>query len=208
MQQGGGSHDPRKASRSGFVSPRTSEPGPDTSRYRIVGLRFEAVADTTCSCCGEAVADTVQLQSRRDIKICHRCLDWLPAQRTKQVAAHSSGWRVAGFEPIFAVSDLPRSIEHYMRLGFETSKHDDTYTYAFAHRDRDLTIHLTQADRDTALGTGSLYIHVDDADQVANAWRKAGLTVNGPDDYDYGKREGSHTDPDGNLIPFGAPLHR
>jgi hypothetical protein len=27
----------------------------------------------------------------------------------------------------------------------------------------------------------------------------------GPADYDYGKREGSHTDPDGNLIRFGSP---
>jgi hypothetical protein len=34
------------------------------------------------------------------------------------------------------------------------------------------------------------------------------LEVTGPDDLDYGKREGSHTDPDGNLIRFGSPLAR
>jgi hypothetical protein len=28
----------------------------------------------------------------------------------------------------------------------------------------------------------------------------------GPEDYDYGKREGSHIDPDGNKIRFGSPL--
>jgi hypothetical protein len=28
----------------------------------------------------------------------------------------------------------------------------------------------------------------------------------GAQDFDYGKREGSHTDPDGNLIRFGSPL--
>jgi uncharacterized glyoxalase superfamily protein PhnB len=53
-----------------------------------------------------------------------------------------------------------------------------------------------------------LYLHCDDADELADAWRKAGLEVPGPEDYDYGKREGTHTDPDGNLIRFGSPIHR
>jgi uncharacterized glyoxalase superfamily protein PhnB len=51
-----------------------------------------------------------------------------------------------------------------------------------------------------------LYLHVDDADQLAAEWRKAGVPVTGPQDYDYGKREGSHLDPDGNKIRFGSPL--
>jgi hypothetical protein len=34
------------------------------------------------------------------------------------------------------------------------------------------------------------------------------VDVVGPDDYDYGKREGSHVDPDGNLLRFGSPLRR
>jgi uncharacterized glyoxalase superfamily protein PhnB len=53
--------------------------------------------------------------------------------------------------------------------------------------------------------TGSLYIHCDDANELADEWRKAGLDVTGPKDEEYGKREGSHTDPDGNLIRFGSP---
>jgi catechol 2,3-dioxygenase-like lactoylglutathione lyase family enzyme len=113
---------------------------------------------------------------------------------------------VAGFEPIFVVSDVTRSIDHYTRLGFETSRHDDTY--AFAHRDRDLTIHLAQAEADTTPGAGLLYLHVDDADQVAESWRKAGLGVTDPEDFEYEKREGSHLDPDGNLIRFGSPIRR
>jgi hypothetical protein len=32
------------------------------------------------------------------------------------------------------------------------------------------------------------------------------MNLIGPDDYDYGKREGSHRDPDGNLLRFGSPL--
>jgi len=32
------------------------------------------------------------------------------------------------------------------------------------------------------------------------------VAVTGPEDYDYGKREGSHIDPDGDKIRFGSPL--
>jgi catechol 2,3-dioxygenase-like lactoylglutathione lyase family enzyme len=114
--------------------------------------------------------------------------------------------RVVGVEPIFVVSDVARAVEHYERLGFSTEYHDDGY--AFAHRD-DLTIHLAGAEGNpVAAGGGSLYIHVDDADKLAADWRDAGIEFAGPEDFDYGKREGSHIDPDGNLIRFGSPLRR
>lgn len=51
-----------------------------------------------------------------------------------------------------------------------------------------------------------LYIRVDDADQLAAEWRKAGVAVSGPMDYDYGMHEGSHVDPDGNKLRFGSPV--
>ena len=41
---------------------------------------------------------------------------------------------------------------------------------------------------------------------MAEEWRAAGIEVVGPRDEEYGKREGSVTDPDGNLIRFGSPL--
>jgi hypothetical protein len=66
-------------------------------------------------------------------------------------------------------------------------------------------VHLAHSEEPTT-GTGALYIHVDDADQLAKGWRAAGVNVIGPDDYEYGKREGSHLDPDGNLLRFGSPL--
>ncbi len=146
----------------------------------------------------------MQLHSHRDISICYDCLDWLNRKRDKQVKGHGGGWMAVGFEPIFAVADVPRSTDHYAKLGFEISHHDEGY--AFAHRDTDLTIHITQAGGDSPPPTGALYIHCEDADQLADEWRKAGLIVSGPEDYDYGKREGSHVDPDGNLIRFGSPL--
>ncbi|HLM97064.1 MAG TPA: VOC family protein [Acidimicrobiales bacterium] len=106
-------------------------------------------------------------------------------------------------EPIFTVTDAPRSRAHYQKLGFTTTEHDDTY--AFAHRDN-LTVHLARTDTKRPRRAGAIYMHVENADHVAEAWRRAGLDVAGPEGFDYGKREGSHTDPDGNLIRFGSPL--
>ena len=153
-----------------------------------------------CTCCNVAKPTTVALHARHDIVLCSDCLDWLVRRRDQQHAG-SARVRVVGTEPIFYVSDVVRALDHYERLGFTTDTHDESY--AFAHRD-DLTIHLVLAEgRPTA---GALYLHVNDADQLAEDWRKAGLPVTGPEDYDYGKREGSHLDPDGNLLRFGSPL--
>lgn len=156
-----------------------------------------------CSCCGLVPATGwVNLLCHRDIAICYDCLDWLNTRRRKQVAARGGGAGVAGYEPVFTVADVGRAVDHYQRLGFRTSYHDETY--AFAHRDH-LTIHLAQAGGRPA-GGSVLYLHVDDADQLAAEWRKAGVTVSGPEDYDYGKHEGFHVDPDGNKLRFGSPL--
>ena len=102
------------------------------------------------------------------------------------------------------VVDVARSVNHYAKMGCEISFHDGTD--AFAHRDRDLTIHLTKRKDDIQTGGGSLYIHCESPNQVADEWRKAGLEVTAPKDENYGKREGSHTDSDGNLIRYGSPL--
>ena len=131
---------------------------------------------------------------------------WLPAQyfglQHKIGGQGASGVRVVGLEPVFRVADVPRAVEHYRRLGFAISHHDAGY--AFAHSGP-VTIHLAGADRGSA-GGGSIYLHVDDADALAAEWRAAGAELAGPADFDYGKREGSHADPDGNLIRFGSPL--
>jgi hypothetical protein len=80
-------------------------------------------------------------------------------------------WIATGFEPIFKVADVARSVAWFERAGFEVSFHDDTY--AFAHRDRDLTIHLAQGGGDNLPSHGALYIHCQDADRVAEEWRRA-----------------------------------
>lgn len=113
--------------------------------------------------------------------------------------------RIVGYEPCFSVHDVLRAVAHYQRLGFTTSYHDEDY--AFAHRDQ-LTIRLALTEDPEIPSSGALYLHVDDADALASEWRAAGIPLVGPDDFEYGKREGSHVDPDGNLIRFGSALRR
>jgi len=156
-----------------------------------------------CACCGSAPdTGSVHLQSHPQTAICYRCLDWLQAQREKQVRAGGAGVRVTEVEPMFRVSDVADAADHYLRLGFTVLMQDRTY--AVVQR-VGLTIALLKADDTDGQTSGAIYLHVDDADQLADDWRRAGLSVVGPADYDYGKREGSHTDPDGNLIRFGSP---
>jgi len=131
------------------------------------------------------------------VAICDSCLDWLNMQRDgrEEVRAH-----VRAVDPQFGVADVGRAVAHYKRLGFGIEFHDETY--AFALRD-DLTVHLTLAEN--KVGGGVIYLHVDDADLLAAEWRAAGAEVSEIFDTDYGKHEGSHVDPDGNVIRFGSP---
>lgn len=165
------------------------------------------MATAVCSCCAQpSDAGTVHLLAKGDVRVCPNCLNWLVLQRDRQIAARGGGWVVTGVEPIFEVGDVARSIDHYQRLGFDTSSHDEGY--AFARRERDLCIHLTRPEHDVAPRASTLYVHCDDAEALAGEWRRAGLEVSGPLDYDYGKREGVHVDPDGNRLRFGSPLPR
>jgi hypothetical protein len=158
----------------------------------------------TCACCAMSVDWWVRLRSHPDLPICHDCLGGLNGQRDGQLELIAGTWLVRGFEPIFKVSDVARSAAWFERAGFDLSFHDDTY--AFAHRDPHLTIHLAQAEGDERPGCGAVYIHCQDADRVAEEWRGAGMDVDGPRNEDYGKREGSIIDPDGNVIRFGSPI--
>jgi Glyoxalase/Bleomycin resistance protein/Dioxygenase superfamily len=157
-----------------------------------------------CVCCSTPVDWWVRLRSHPDMPICHSCLTGLNAQRDGQVQLVSATWLVLGFDPVFTVADLKRSVGWFERAGFDISIHDDSY--AFAHRDRALTIHLAEAGPDDQPGQAGVYLHCLDADRVAEDWRSSGIEVEGPQDEEYGRREGSTRDPDGNLIRFGSPL--
>jgi catechol 2,3-dioxygenase-like lactoylglutathione lyase family enzyme len=108
--------------------------------------------------------------------------------------------------PILPVTDLDRALAHYAAIGFSTSRHDDTYGFAaWAGLELHLTVVSGHDPRRTA---SAVFLHVPDADVVAALLVAAGMgpTTTMPVDMDYGIREGSHVDPDGNLLRFGSPL--
>jgi hypothetical protein len=158
------------------------------------------MTSTICTNC-EQNPGAIRLWSGHDRWICYDCLDWMNSQRARQTAGQTQPEEIVGFDVIFPVADAGRAVAHYERLGFLTRYHDDAYAFAQLGR---LVIHLAQQPEPRM--TGALYLHVDDADRVATTWRAAGIDVAGPENEDYGKREGQHVDPDGNLIRFGGPI--
>lgn len=164
-----------------------------------------------CACCEEALTGAfIRLWAETDLRVCYDCLDWMNGQRQLQVEPAGSTVHPVGHEPIFRVLDVTRALEHYRALGFRTELHDETYAFASLG---DLTLHLALESGEGWPGyrpdshmTSALYLHVEDADKLAEQWRRAGMTVHGPRNEDYGKREGQHVDPDGNLLRFGSPV--
>lgn len=105
--------------------------------------------------------------------------------------------------PIFAVHDLDAAMAHYHRLGFASRAYEGG-GYGYATRDG-IEIHLgvvPPGDRRTS----AAYLWVQDADDLAQAWRSVGVDVHGPEDTEWGQHEGAVVDPDGNVIRFGSPM--
>ena len=105
--------------------------------------------------------------------------------------------------PIFAVRDLDAAVTYYERLGFATRRYSGG-GYAIASRDG-VEVHFGVVPDDD-LRVSAAYLWVDDADDLARAWRAAGAEVHGPEDTPWGQHEGAHVDPDGNVIRFGSPM--
>ncbi len=111
------------------------------------------------------------------------------------------------FEPIFPVRNLRSALDHYGALGFTTFPTDDGDEYGFAQRDR-VGLHLAVCSEEDGTGPGSAYLYVRDADALYREWSRptiAGRT-RPVEATPYKLREGSHVDPDGNLIRFGSPI--
>ena len=111
------------------------------------------------------------------------------------------------FSPIFPVRDLAAALAHYSALGFDTSAYADGSEYGFADREG-VGLHLAaDPGHDPARNAVSAYLYVRDADALYDEWSRPGIGGHthpvGPTPYRL--REGSHTDPDGNLIRFGSP---
>jgi Ser/Thr protein kinase RdoA (MazF antagonist) len=121
----------------------------------------------------------------------------------------SPSTRLTQFAPIFPVADLRRALAHYESLGFETLAYEGGDEYGFAERDG-VGLHLA-ASTDTHhphAERGTAYLYVENADALYEEWGRPGIagTTRPPGDTPYKLREGSHVDPDGNLIRFGSSL--
>src|SRR5580704_2214928 len=140
----------------------------------------------------------------------------MPAARSPDPhskASHRYAERVIDFvvatvrrvAPIFPVAELGNALHHYRRLTFATTKYVGG-GYGYAVRDS-VEIHLaTGRHLDPTATRCAAYLWVDDSDALASEWEGAGVDVSRPEDTDWGQHEGSHTDPDGNLLRFGSPV--
>ncbi|HEX3622477.1 MAG TPA: VOC family protein [Acidimicrobiales bacterium] len=112
---------------------------------------------------------------------------------------------IARLAPIFPVADLAAAFVHYRRLGFSIREYAGG-GYGYATRDG-VELHLTAVRHlDPRTTTSAVYLWVDDADALAAEWVAAGAQVGAPRDTEWGQHEGTHLDPDGNLIRFGSPV--
>jgi uncharacterized glyoxalase superfamily protein PhnB len=117
--------------------------------------------------------------------------------------------RLNSVAPILPVRELEPALAHYAALGFRTRPYGHGTTYGYASRG-DVDIHLVGVgDRhDPKTTASSVFLFVDDADALFAEWSAAGVPgrLVAPQDTEWGQREGSHIDPDGNLLRFGSPL--
>jgi Ser/Thr protein kinase RdoA (MazF antagonist) len=123
----------------------------------------------------------------------------------------ASGNRFTSFSPVFPVRDVRRALLHYASLGFEVAAYADGDGYGFAERDGvSLHLSLDEGHRPEAghQHVGAAYLYVEDADALYDEWARPGVggLTRRVGDTPYRLREGSHVDPDGNLIRFGSPM--
>ena len=109
------------------------------------------------------------------------------------------------FSPIFPARDLGAALAHYASLGFRTVAYQDGDAYGFADRDG-TGLHLAAAG--PGARPGAAYLYVRDADALYEEWSRPGIAghTHPVEPTPYQLREGSHVDPDGNLIRFGSPM--
>lgn len=189
----------------------TRSPDPDDRRRISLELteRGQQVVDAVLR--GVEAVD-VQLQERvspEQIEAMRSVLVSLAEIRSASLTTGTGMKRPARqfrqFSPIFPVRNLAAALAHYAALGFDTFAYADGDEYGFANREG-TGLHLA-ADPDPAHHAWT-YLYVRDADALYEEWSRPGIGGHtrpvGPTPYK--RREGSHTDPDGNLIRFGSPV--
>jgi Ser/Thr protein kinase RdoA (MazF antagonist) len=133
-------------------------------------------------------------------------------EETPAPAPAQASARLRSFSPVFPVRNLRRALAHYASLGFAVQPYADDDGYGFADRD-EVNLHLSldtghDESADDHEHVGTAYLYVEDADALYEEWARPGVggLTRRVGDTPYQLREGSHVDPDGNLIRFGSPM--
>ena len=110
--------------------------------------------------------------------------------------------------PIFSVSDLSKAIEFYTEtLGFQLDFiYGEPQFYAGLFKDS-VELHLVSKNLKQPSGSGNLSILTNEVDDLHQKLIDAKVQIIVPlDDRDYGLRDFSCKDPDGNIIVFGTDI--
>ena len=111
--------------------------------------------------------------------------------------------------PVFSVSDLSKSIEFYTEtLGFQLDFiYGEPQFYAGLFKDS-IELHLVSKNLRQPAGSGNLSILTDEVDDLHQKLIEAKVQIIvPPDDRDYGLRDFSCKDLDGNIIVFGTDIN-
>ena len=117
------------------------------------------------------------------------------------------------FAPILPSRNYDATEKFYKTLGFETPCRTEAPDYTWMILTRgDLWLHFFPHDHDPAKSNWMVYLHLDDPDTWADAYRPMDLPQEGIPrvgdirDEDWGMREFPIVDPDGTLIRVGRPV--
>lgn len=206
-------------------------PDPDDRRRIVLKLteRGEQVVEASVRAVDAVDRQLAERVSPEQIAAMRAALIALTEIKVDAIAAGTSRRRPPGrlvrFSPIFPVRDLAAALAHYAALGFTTLAYEGGSDYGFAdrdgvslhlaaghdHDDHDDHDHHDHRDDHADHGHGhraSAYLYVRDADALYEQWSKPDIAghTHPVSATPYGLREGSHVDPDGNVIRFGSPM--
>jgi len=189
--------------------------GPDTEDRRRINLELTERGQEAVAAVYRGVeAVDAQLEQRVPAEQVEAMRSALFALAGIKIANFESGAarprlsrQLRAFSPIFPVADLREALAHYAALGFRTLAYAGGDEYGFAERER-TSLHLAADPEHDPSRAASAYLYVRDADALYEEWSRPGIggQTRPVSPTPYKLREGSHVDPDGNLIRFGSPM--
>lgn len=125
----------------------------------------------------------------------------------------AENWTPHVIAPILPVRDVRASLARYESLGFTARIYrapadDQPLIYGFLRRG-EVHLHLALSPTlDPQANSAAVYLYVDDPDAVFAQWSATlpGGCLEPPEDREWGMREMSYVDPDGNLLRIGRYL--